>query len=259
MQPSLALIRPPATQPLKVNWHVRTALRYRLRRLPAQESRDFKLVFLGRIMHRSLSSERVEPLMAMPFTVLGGHRTLSANVVWRPAPGRDDGARRLDAGRTRPSAGDSPSPGIVATPEPDRCEPLQQTDPALFGQVRGPRLTTNRPQLVLSGIGRSSSRGIGRPPRPLRSGVGGMKASSGGSSSSESSGAGSNSIGGLGAIGRIVTSSVPPSGSTAAATAARAADSIASVLGAGAPIEGGTGVAMGARVSARSTRSASRS
>ena len=58
---------------LNVNIKTPNGGRHGLRRLPAQEGGDLELVLLGRIMHRSLSSKRVKPLMAMPFvTVFGG-------------------------------------------------------------------------------------------------------------------------------------------------------------------------------------------
>lgn len=44
--------------------------RHGLRGLPAQESGDFQLVFLRGIMHRSLSSMRVQALMTLPFCVV---------------------------------------------------------------------------------------------------------------------------------------------------------------------------------------------
>src|SRR5712691_4259833 len=63
---------PPATQPLNVNVRPPNGGRHGLCRLPAQEGGNLELVFLGRIMHRSLSSKRVKPLMAMPFVAVFG-------------------------------------------------------------------------------------------------------------------------------------------------------------------------------------------
>ncbi len=63
----------PCNATLKVNAYRRTHGRHGLGRLPAQEGRYFELVLLRRIMHRSLSSKRVKPLMTMPFiAVFGG-------------------------------------------------------------------------------------------------------------------------------------------------------------------------------------------
>ena len=119
---------------------------------------------------------------------------------------------------------------LVPAAQADRGAPLPQAHPAPFGMHGRRRSPASDPQRVLTGSG--ARRWGMRVGRVVRSAAGGMKAVGAGGSEAWAGGSlaiGSGNNDGFGCIGRIVTSSVAVICCTAAATAALAADSIASI------------------------------
>ena len=186
-------------------------------------------------MHRSLPAERVEPLVGRPPGVFGhwlGRPRLLGRT--RRGPGLHRARRSLrNRAHARPrrlgflGLGAPPPRAGRHRGRPKRAAaagPCAASPEARLADA-SPRMTRSS---FWAGTGNSSIRGIRCPRFAGRSGVGGMKAvGAGGSWAALGSGVGSGNSDGFGCIGRIVTSSMVI-GSTAAATAALAAFSIAS-------------------------------
>ena len=150
--------------------------------LPAQEGRDFELIVIRRIMHRSLPAVQIEPLVAGPLGVFRDRlRRRSRLRLRRPAPAgaRHDGA----FGRLRAVPDDGASAGCIAPsprssrrPSPTEASRCSRRHPLLL------RMLGCAPSRLAARAARSAPasavrRCRGMRPRPTgrASGLGGMK------------------------------------------------------------------------------------